>query len=132
MSATLRSARRAGLIATVGAAAAVLLAACGGSGGATAIPTTPPAATITPGATTTPRATTSDVTKVSANTATESELVAALTAAGVPNADRWAREVMEYRPYPADDATLQRLQDNLAKYNPDPATLAGILAALKP
>jgi hypothetical protein len=70
--------------------------------------------------------------RVSANTASESKLVAALTAAGVPNADRWAREVMEYRPYPTDDPTLQKLQDNLAKYNPDAATLAGILAALEP
>jgi hypothetical protein len=69
---------------------------------------------------------------VSANTASESEIAAALAAAGVPNADRWAREVTEYRPYPADDPTLQVLQDNLVKYNPDPATLAGILSALQP
>jgi hypothetical protein len=40
--------------------------------------------------------------------------------------------VTEYRPYPANDPTLQVLQDNLAKYNPDPATLAGILSALQP
>jgi DNA uptake protein ComE-like DNA-binding protein len=70
--------------------------------------------------------------KVSANTATSDELVAALQAAGVPNADRWAREVMEYRPYDTSDPTLQHLQDNLAKYNPDPATLAAILSALTP
>lgn len=69
---------------------------------------------------------------VSANTATIDELVAALTAAGVPNPDRWAREIEEYRPYPSDDPTLQKLQDNLAKYNPDPATLAGILSVLVP
>jgi hypothetical protein len=70
--------------------------------------------------------------RVSANTATEAEIAAALAAAGVPNADRWAREVTEYRPYPADDPTLQKLQQNLAKYNPDPGTLAGILSALAP
>jgi hypothetical protein len=70
--------------------------------------------------------------KISANTASQAEIAAALTAAGVPNADRWAKEVTEYRPYPADDPTLQALQDNLAKYNPDPATLAGILSALQP
>jgi competence protein ComEA len=69
---------------------------------------------------------------VSANSASREELVAALTAAGVPNADRWATEVMEYRPYPTDDATLQKLQDNLAKYDPDAVTLAAILAALAP
>ncbi|HET7182696.1 MAG TPA: hypothetical protein VFI15_10730 [Candidatus Limnocylindrales bacterium] len=124
---------RAGLLVTVGAAVALFVAACGG-GAATPTPTTStgasvPAATV---GTAAPGATSAAVTKVSANTATESELVAALTAAGVPNADRWAREVMEYRPYAADDPTLQHLQDNLAKYNPDPATLAGILAALEP
>jgi hypothetical protein len=69
---------------------------------------------------------------VSANDASEAELVTTLSAAGVPNAERWAREVMEYRPYPTDDPTLQKLQDNLAKYNPDAATLAAILAALQP
>ena len=50
----------------------------------------------------------------------------------MPSADRWAKEVVEYRPYAADDATLQKLQDNLAKYNPDAATLTGILSALVP
>jgi hypothetical protein len=70
--------------------------------------------------------------RVSANTAPQSEIAAALASAGVPNADRWAREVVEYRPYDASDATLQKLQDNLAKYNPDSATLAGILSALTP
>jgi hypothetical protein len=84
---------------------------------------TPPTATATVGMT---------AGKVSANTATSDELVAALQAAGVSSADRWAREVMEYRPYDTSDATLQHLQDNLAKYNPDPATLAAILSALTP
>jgi hypothetical protein len=127
-----------GILATAGATAALVLAACGGSAATT--PTASPApvatsvsgATALPGATTLPGAATDAVTRVSANTATEAELVAALTDAGVPNADRWAREVMEYRPYPSDDPLLQRLQDNLAKYNPDPATLAAILSALEP
>ena len=72
------------------------------------------------------------VAKVSANTATNDELIAALTAAGVPAADRWAREIQEYRPYDTSDPTLQHLQDELAKYNPDPETLAGILSVLQP
>jgi hypothetical protein len=58
--------------------------------------------------------------------------VTALTAAGVANADRWAREVEEYRPYDAADPTLTHLQSELAKYDPDPATLAAILSALQP
>jgi competence protein ComEA len=69
---------------------------------------------------------------VSANTATPEELVAALEAGGVPNARQWAREVMEYRPYPTDDPTLQKLQDELAKYDPAPETLAAILSVLVP
>jgi hypothetical protein len=72
------------------------------------------------------------ITKVSANTATREELIAALEAAGVSRADRWAREIEEYRPYDTADPTLQHLQDELAKYNPDPATLAAILSVLEP
>ena len=118
-------------------AATIIVAAC--SSGSAATPSTTATATASPAgssapATSTPSATSSSavVGRVSANTATESEIAAALAAAGVPNADRWAREVTEYRPYPTSDATLQALQDNLAKYNPDPATLAGILSALQP
>ena len=92
-----------------------------------AAPSTSPQAPVCSPATSAPPSA-----KVSANTATHDELVAALTAAGVPNADRWAREVEEYRPYDLTDVTLQKLQDNLAKYDPDPATLAGILSALVP
>jgi hypothetical protein len=84
-------------------------------------------AAVTPAATAAPAGA-----KVSANTASEAEITAALTAAGVVNAARWAKEVVEYRPYDTADPTLQKLQDNLAKYKPDPATLAGILAALAP
>jgi hypothetical protein len=122
------SIRRAALLPAI---LSIAIAACStgsGSSNTTTTGTSSTTASSTPSASTGAAATT----KVSANTATESELVAALTAAGVPNADRWAREVMEYRPYPADDATLQKLQDNLAKYNPDSATLAAILAALEP
>lgn len=118
-------------VATV--ALVVAIAACSSSA------STPPTASATPAenasaatsATAVPSIPTTTG-KVSANTATSDELVAALTAAGIPNADRWAREVMEYRPYDTSDATLQRLQDNLAKYNPDPTTLTANLSALAP
>jgi hypothetical protein len=118
------------------AAAVVLVTACSSSSAAgTASPdATAPASAAVPTATASSAAGggSSAVTQVSANGASESEIAAVLAAAGVPNADRWAREVVEYRPYDASDATLQKLQDNLAKYNPDPATLAGILSALVP
>ncbi len=111
----------------------LVLVACSAS--ATSTTSSPAAATAASSAATSSTANASAATtggKVSANTATSDELVAALTAAGVPNADRWAREVMEYRPYDTSDPALQRLQDNLAKYNADPATLAAILSALTP
>ena len=92
---------------------------------ASVVPAASPVATVDPCAT-------PAVTKVSANTATTDELIAALTAAGVARADRWAREIEEYRPYDTSDPTLQHLQDELAKYNPDPETLAGILSVLEP
>ena len=118
-------------------AALLVVGAC--TSGSAATPSTTATATSTPAGSVAPASSTAPdpssataVGKVSANTASQSEIAAALAAAGVPNADRWAREVTEYRPYPANDPTLQVLQDNLAKYNPDPATLAGILSALQP
>jgi hypothetical protein len=112
---------------------ALSLAACSPSAaGTTPSPTAATSAGAASASTTVAAATTGAVGTVSANDASEAEIAAALAAAGVPNAERWAREVTEYRPYPTDDPTLQTLQDNLAKYNPDPATLAAILSALQP
>jgi hypothetical protein len=71
-------------------------------------------------------------TTVSANTASEEEIAAALDDAGVSNADRWAAEVVEYRPYPTDDPDLTKLRDNLAKYNPGEETTDKIVSALTP
>ena len=55
-----------------------------------------------------------------------------LDSAGVSNADRWAEEVVEYRPYPSEDANLTKLRDNLAKYNPGQETTDKIVSALTP
>jgi hypothetical protein len=66
---------------------------------------------------------------VNANTATEAELATAFAAAGVSNADRWAKEVAEYRPYPSDPSWAQ-LRQELGKYNIDPAVLEQIIAIL--
>ena len=46
------------------------------------------------------------------------------------NPGRWAEEVVEYRPYPADDPNLAKLRDNLAKYNPGQETTDKIVSAL--
>ena len=87
---------------------------------------TPPAGTLAPGASVAALA------KVSANTATTDELVAALTAAGVPNAAKWADEIEEYRPYDASDTALSKLRSELEKYNPGEDVLAAILSVLQP
>ena len=74
---------------------------------------------------------TANIAKVSANEASEAELVAALTAAGVENPDRWAKEVEKYRPYPTDDPNFTKLRDELAKYNPGPGVVDKIVSALE-
>jgi hypothetical protein len=66
---------------------------------------------------------------VNANAASVAELQAAFEAAGISNADKWAREVAEYRPYPADP-TWAQLRQELGKYNIDPAVLEQIIALL--
>ena len=69
-------------------------------------------------------------TKVDANTASKAEIAAALEAAGVPNAERWADEVTEYRPYPTDDPTFGKLRDELAKYRPADGVIDQIISVL--
>jgi hypothetical protein len=70
--------------------------------------------------------------KVNPNTASIPDIQAALEANGVPNAARWAREVDEYKPYPADDPNMAKLRQNLAKYNPAPDVVDKIVASLAP
>ncbi|OLT01359.1 hypothetical protein BJF90_32415 [Pseudonocardia sp. CNS-004] len=111
----------------VACAAGVLafgLAACGGSASTAGAP-----APATTGSGTGP---TAPAGKVSANTASEDEIAAALERAGVSNPERWAEEVVEYRPYPADDPNLTTLRENLAKYNPGQETTDRIVSALAP
>lgn len=45
--------------------------------------------------------------KISANTAFEEELAQRFEQADIPNAERWAEEVVEYRPYAAHDPNLR-------------------------
>ncbi len=70
------------------------------------------------------------VAKVSANNATNAQHIAAFTAVGIPNPSSWAREVQEYRPYDANDASLTKLRQNLAKYNPAAGVVDKIVATL--
>lgn len=87
-------------------------------------------ATGTPSASSTPTSTAAASTKVSANNASRAQVQAALEAAGVSSAARWAGEVEEYRPYPTNDPTLAKLRQNLAKYNPGPGVVDAIVSAL--
>lgn len=117
---------------------ALTLAACSGGGNSSA----PPAITVTtvagavattsagPATTVTTSTTAVAAAKANANTASQADIQAALTAAGVPNASRWAVEVVEYRPYPTNDPNLANLRQNLAKYNPGADVVDKIVSAL--
>jgi hypothetical protein len=112
------------------------VAACGGGGGSTSAPVTSAPTSAAPTGLASPDAsasgagvTTPGSGTVNANTASVEELQAAFAAAGISNADRWAREVAEYRPYDADP-TWAKLRQELAKYNIDPAVLEQIIATL--
>jgi DNA uptake protein ComE-like DNA-binding protein len=116
-------------------AGAMALAACSSQASSStapaAAPTTFSAAAPTPSAATsagTPAA--SAAQRVNANTASQEEVAQALAAGGVPNAARWAREVVEYRPYPTDDPSFAKLRQELAKYNPTPDVVDKIVASL--
>lgn len=113
-------------------AALALVAACGGtaSGGASPTATVQPTASTAASATSGASTTASTTAKVSANNASQAEVLAALTAAGVPNPANWTREVLEYRPYPTTDTTFQKLRGQLAKYNPAAGVVDKIISAL--
>jgi hypothetical protein len=122
-------------MATLCAAAALILglAGCGSqapSGGTT--PAAPATSAANTGSEPTDTEGPAATDKVSANTASEDEIAAALERAGVSNPEKWAEEVVEYRPYPADDANLTTLRENLAKYNPGQETTDKIVSALAP
>ncbi len=103
-------------ILAVACAVAVGVAACGSD---TATSTEKSTGTVPAGTT------------VDANEASVADLEAAFTAAGVSNAKKWAHEVEEYRPYPADDPTFAKLRKSLAKYKPGEAVVDKIVSALK-
>jgi len=111
------------------------VAACSGAAGSSSATPTDAATSAAPTATasaggsaaTSSQAATS---RVNANTATVEELQAAFEAAGISNADRWAREVAEYRPY-ANDPSWAQLRQELGKYNIDPTVLEQIIAVLE-
>jgi hypothetical protein len=128
-------AHRASRVVPVALAVVLGLSACGGgdddsaaAGPAAVQPaeTSAPAESPAPAETAAPAATA----KVSANTASEDDIAAAFKAAGVPNPAKWADEVVEYRPYPKDDADFAKLRAKLAKYKPGAGVVDKIVAVL--
>ena len=69
--------------------------------------------------------------KLSANNASDEELEAAFEVAGILNADLWAHEVEEYRPYSVDDTDFDKLRRELAKYNPGLGVVDSIIELLE-
>ncbi|MDP9245758.1 MAG: hypothetical protein M3O64_03815 [Chloroflexota bacterium] len=114
---------------------AVALWGCGGPAAPERVITSNVPAPVAAATTTAPITASTSVpsaAKVSANTATSAELTAAFTAAGISNPASWTREVIEYRPYAADDASFTKLRNELVKYNPAPGVVDKIVATLKP
>jgi hypothetical protein len=147
---------RRGLLVPLALAVSVALSACGGAASPSpvaAVPTLAPSAkpaapasspvaapAASPAASTTgspvaspaasPTAAASTSQKVDANSASQDQIQQALEAAEVPNAARWTREVMEYRPYPTNDPSFAKLRQELAKYNPSADVVDKIVSAL--
>jgi hypothetical protein len=116
------------LVAVVGAAG--LLGACSSSDDpqVTESPTSSTTTTLTTTTTAAADGDGTEVTTVDANTASVDEMAAAFEAAGVANAQRWAHEVEEYRPY-SDDGWAA-LRQELSKYNIDQDTFDKITSTL--
>lgn len=115
-------------------ALSLTLAACGGGGdtaGSTTVAATDQTTATSVVSEQTSTSVSESVDKANANSASVDEIAAALAAAGVDNADRWAREVVEYRPYDTSDADLTHLRDELVKYNPAEGVVDLIVSALE-
>ena len=69
--------------------------------------------------------------KLSANNSSVEDLGVAFEAAGITNAELWAHEVEEYRPYSVDDTDFAKLRRELAKYNPGPGVVDSIIDLLE-
>ena len=112
-------------------AAVVLVVGCGDSGGESAS-TDGPIGTVGTQTSSTddPVEPVGTDTEFSVNDASEAEIEAFLTAAGIPNAATWAHEIEEYRPYDGSEADWDRLREELSKYGADEATMAKIIEAI--
>ena len=67
---------------------------------------------------------------VDANDAPIFDVVTAFELNDIPEAGRWAREVVAYRPYDVADPTLARLRQQLVRQKPPPGVVDQIVASL--
>lgn len=131
------------LVAATLAAGSLALAGCGSSG--TSSPATTTTATTTTQATSTTSASSTSagssspassatLTTVDPNTASKEQIVAALEANGVTNADKWADEIAEYKEEVGTYTSANlapTLNKELAKYQPSAEQLQLIISTLK-
>ena len=70
--------------------------------------------------------------KQSVNDSSVQDVAATLRTAQVHDPEKWARVIMQYRPYPNDDPHLGKLRQALADNHADPQTIEQITAVLQP
>lgn len=83
-----------------------------------------------PSASGSPSSSSDAATKVNANSASAEELKQALEGAGVANPEKIADEIIEYRPYTAENLK-SKLSEELAKYGVDETQLVLIVSVLE-
>lgn len=70
--------------------------------------------------------------KQSINDSSVQDVAAALSTNQVHDPEKWAKVVMQYRPYPNDDPSLGKLRQALADNHADSRTVEQITAVLQP
>jgi hypothetical protein len=70
--------------------------------------------------------------KQSINDSSVQDVAATLHTNQVNDPEKWARVIMQYRPYPSDDPHLGKLRQVLADNHADPRTIDQITAVLQP
>jgi hypothetical protein len=70
--------------------------------------------------------------RTSIATASIQDLSASLRANGVNDPEHWSKVIVQFRPYPANDAGMAKLKTVLGRYQADPDTTGKITNALIP
>jgi hypothetical protein len=70
--------------------------------------------------------------KTSLSTASEKDLAAALRSNGVDDPESWAQILVQYKPYPAGAAGMQKIQQVLQQFRVTPDNEAKIVSVVEP